>query len=578
MTTNPEHSFLSGKKIPFTLIVFVLLQLLLFLPLYLTRSMEGSFFPHLASLPQSLITRSNPDIFRWSLDYALIFMLCLLLQKRMKLTILAGGIAVIYFILLAFQIYYFIVWKIYGEIPVWSYDWALFQRVLPVFFKTMGISPDLFKLLLLFLAALLIYISYRVHRWMLRRTQPWTSVFILVSACWFFGLPLILNRLPHAPESNNTKSAILWIIDNMHTTFTQARVKSLPADLSHLPYEAYQQLKIKTKPNIELIFIEAYGSLLSTVQPYDSIYIHQLQHFDQKLKSNHWLSASALSNSTILGGRSWLGFTSLLSGIHIDNHPAYEKLIQDHVGYPHLINLLNHFGYETYRLNTMASFGDDNRALDSIAGRYFNNNKWTRFQDLPYQGYKYDYMGGIPDQYALNYWHEKVLNPSKQPYFLFFITLNTHAPFYLPPPVLDNWNDLDTIKMSPHKTVRSENFSPVERYSKEVVYILQVLEKYILEKGNDNTLYVLVGDHQPAGMEYLLEGKTDVYATPLHIISRDSTWMKILLQEGMTAGMVPPFHPGSLLSHEGFYSFFMATWAKRDSLQLSVPYLKNGYQ
>lgn len=79
--------------------------------------MEGSFFPHLASLPQSLITRSNPDIFRWSLDYALIFMLCLLLQKRMKLTILAGGIAVIYFILLAFQIYYFIVWKIYGEIP-----------------------------------------------------------------------------------------------------------------------------------------------------------------------------------------------------------------------------------------------------------------------------------------------------------------------------------------------------------------------------------------------------------------------------------------------------------------------------
>jgi hypothetical protein len=79
-------------------------------------------------------------------------------------------------------------------------------------------------------------------------------------------------------------------------------------------------------------------------------------------------------------------------------------------------------------------------------------------------------------------------------------------------------------------------------------------------------------------MEYLLEGKTDVYATPLHIISRDSTWMKILLQEGMTAGMVPPFHPGSLLSHEGFYSFFMSTWAKRDSLQLSVPYLKNGYQ
>ena len=71
---------------------------------------------------------------------------------------------------------------------------------------------------------------------------------------------------------------------------------------------------------------------------------YQLKAMEDTL-SNAWHMATALSNSTILGGRSWLGFTTLLSGIRIDNHPAYEDMISHHVGYPHLINTLNAQGY-----------------------------------------------------------------------------------------------------------------------------------------------------------------------------------------------------------------------------------------
>lgn len=557
--------------------ISVLLQLLLFSPLYFTRKAEGSFFPIIHTI-QELITRPNPDVFRCCLEWSGIMILFLILNKRRisKYSILL--ISLIYLFLIVFQWYYFILWKIYGEIPVFRYDFALFERVLPVFIKTMGLAPVVFYSILFLIVFMLYYLFYKLFEYLQNLTKVYDIKFISLYSILFFILPLTIKILiPHSKESNDTKSAIVLISENIYQTFTSSRIHTIPDSLPTSPYTQYSRLDLKSRPNIFLIFIEAYGSILASVPPYDSAYISQLKQIETNFSSHGWHAASALSNSTILGGRSWLGFTSLISGIHIDNHPAYEKIISKFTTYPHLIQTLNNQGYHTYRLNTMANFGKDFKDLDSIAGNYFHiNAEWTRYNHIPYQGYKYDYFGGIPDQYALNYWYENVLNKSRQPYFLFFITLNTHAPFYLPPPLVENWKDLDDIKTSPHKTVRLEKGKPIERYAKEVKYILTVLEQFILQKADSNSLFILVGDHQPAGMEYMLKDKTDVYANPMHIITKDKRWITLLKSRGFNHGMVPEFKKGSLLSHEGFYSFFMNTWADLDSLKHDTFILKNG--
>ena len=114
----------------------------------------------------------------------------------------------------------------------------------------------------------------------------------------------------------------------------------------------------------------------------------------------------------------------------------------------------------------MANFNnDDYLKIDSIAQNYFHTHHWTKYSDIPYSGYKYDYFGGIPDQYALSFWYETILDKSTHPHYLFFITLNTHAPFYLPPPILENWRDLDKIQSSPHKGNRLEKGIPIVRYA-----------------------------------------------------------------------------------------------------------------
>ena len=582
MNTVSEASFADilrrpGSKIFYLLFLFIFLQAALFVPLYLTKYGQGNFFP----LSDWFKPRVNPDIFRFSLDYALIWITIVIGYRYKKLNLFIYLLSACYLGLFLFQTYYFISWKIYGEKPVWSYDWALIRRVLPVFMRTMKISPVVFNLLG-FLLIVLIYIGvYRLHRYMLKSISSLNLSFLGITGTLGCLLPFILySAYPYDAGDSNTYPAAHWIVDDIQWTFTETRIKPLPDIGARQEYSEYYDLPVKSKPNIYLIFIEAYGSIAGAVDPFQQSYWERLKQMEATLAGQGWKAASTLSNSTILGGRSWLGFTTLMSGLRIDNHPAYEKLIEQYPRYPQLIRVLNHFGYQTYRLNTMANFGLSFAKLDSLAGQFYDNKFWTKYSDLPYQGYRYDYFGGIPDQFALNYWDEEVLNKLQQPYFLFFITLNTHAPFYLPPPLLENWKDLNAIKTSPHRTTRSEDGAPVYRYVQDVLYNLSFLEKYILEKADSNSLFILVGDHQPAGMEYLLGAKTDTYATPMHIITRDGRWIESIKQKGFNPGMLPLFKPGSLLKHEGFYSFFMQTWSEIDSLPPDkIPrYLPSGIQ
>ncbi|HNR06649.1 MAG TPA: sulfatase-like hydrolase/transferase [Saprospiraceae bacterium] len=580
---HPGYSGLgkNNRRVNFlpALSILFCLQWLLYLPLYLAKQAEGSFLPAIESF-SNLVSRQNPDVFRWSLDYGFVLALLALPASMSRQKWMAAGTAFLYLMLFLFQAYFHFSWKVYGEIPVWTYDWALIKRVLPVFMKSMRIPPFLAYALLALLLALFYVMVYRGHRvlsgWFSQ--NPGLKAWLI--PCFVFFLPAGLYYTNKPVDASGYYPAIHWIARDMNLAFTSKRVKSLPDLHRRLDYEKYDSLPLVSKPNIYLLFIEAYGTVAGVVKPYNREYLLKLDSMQKRLAGQGWHSASALSNSTILGGRSWLGFTSLMSGVRIDNHPAYEKLLREFPQYPHLIRALNHQGYQTYRLNTMANFGETFEKLDSITQIFFDHRHWTRYSDLPYRGYRYDYFGGIPDQYALNYWDEYVLDKNQSPFFLFFITLNTHAPFYHPPPLLDDWKSLDQIEKSPHKRIRAEDGSPLERYTQGVIYDLSVLEKYILEKAGSNSLFILIGDHPPAGMEYLLNGATDTYATPIHLISKDPRWVRVFTARGFEPGMAPVFKKGSLLKHEGFYSLFMQAWAEVDSLPPSrIPaYLPYGIE
>ena len=274
----------SGKAFYKFLLISVLMEFALFFPLYISRSEEGKFWPVLTSIPGSLVSRANPDVFRWCLELGLFFSLYLFFARRLNSIWPNVAMSFIYFLLMLFQLYYFILWKIYGEIPVFSYDWALFERVLPVFMKTLQIPALLFYSILTLLAVSLIYILFKCFTLIHLFAKQISSVAILAYLSLVFLFPVFLKTVvPHPIESNDTKSAIVWIVENFHKTISRTRVHALPDSIDCTPYQFFAGLPLKSKPNILLIFIEAYGSVLGWVSPYAAGYLGQLNEIENNL-------------------------------------------------------------------------------------------------------------------------------------------------------------------------------------------------------------------------------------------------------------------------------------------------------
>src|SRR5690606_9812289 len=83
----------------------------------------------------------------------------------------------------------------------------------------------------------------------------------------------------------------------------------------------YSRHKLAHKPNIYLIFIESYGSVLYKRPDWREEYLKILDSAEKTLTKHNFHFASTLSESPTWGGGSWLAYTSTLFGIRIDNHP-----------------------------------------------------------------------------------------------------------------------------------------------------------------------------------------------------------------------------------------------------------------
>jgi hypothetical protein len=95
----------------------------------------------------------------------------------------------------------------------------------------------------------------------------------------------------------------------------------------------------------------------------------------------------------------------------------------------------------------------------------------------------------------------------------------------------------------------------------------------MLRHGDENSLFVLIGDHQPPQVSRRADG----WETPVHIVSRDADLIDAFAEYGFGPGLeVQPVEP--TLRHEGIYSLFMRVLLSQYGAdQTSLPeYLPNG--
>ncbi len=549
--------------------LFALVNSLLFLPNYLSffdfsglsSAPTGSWTgrPHLFFQQQSL------SLFHLAAELLFLITTFLFVRGSQSKRWLRRLTYTIFILLFLYNLYYEFYRIFYGVAPSFLNDWILWQEVLPIFLKGITASLTLYYVLIFVgiigLMACFIFLIKKLLQ-LFEKVAPNKWFRITLGMAWMVVIFFtFIRRAPHP------LFAVDWITPRIIQSSTLQGADQYRSISQDTRYNEIMQAKLEEHPDVYLIFVESYGTVATESPELQEWYTDLTERLLDTLGQEGWQICSNYSISPVKGGRSWLAFTSAMSGLKVDNQVQYNDLVRNNFNFPNLPKFFSTQGYQTYRMSTMTNVDTDSLIPTRMINRFWGFNDWITYSDINYQGYQYDYLGGLPDQYALGYFDAQIMQQDDRPHFLFFITMTSHVPWYPPPSVADYWKDLDTVKSGPPLETVGET---IERYRLSIDYEFRVLERFIGEKIDDDAIVVLVGDHQPPTLEYKIWEFTDDAATPVHIISKDSAFVQSFAEYGFTPGMMVDHTKVEYMAHQGLFSLLSRQLIQRYGSEAST--------
>jgi hypothetical protein len=566
-------------------LLFFSLSVLLFLPLYLLNIETSTLLPPWpsfakgwwAALQSLVIWRENLDPFRLSLEWTLLIALWSNL-RRLHHPFLQWAIIAFYLLALVYETYEAIMVSIYHVDPIFYSQYFLARDGLPFLARNLQTSGWFYLALVGGLAVVGLILVTLISLLLSSAAQPKFHRVAPLSMALLTGLALFVAvRYQHntARPEMVVSSLAFKIQQNI------AASRQLYHDIVNFDDGAvrmaynYADYQLPHKPDIYLIFVESYGGVLYKRPDYRWAYTNLLNRLEAQLEQAGWQSASTLSDSPTWGGGSWMAYTSLLFGLRIDNHPQYLSLLNKYQvqHYPHLGRYLQSQGYYFAWVSSIADELDDQTWNKYI--RFLGVDQWLRYRDLDYGGARYGWGPAPPDQYTLNFANELLQRQTDKPILYVTLTQNSHYPWTPQPELVDDWRSLNQPANDPKATPPDEieHVDKRRNYLNAITYQLQMLTDFVVQNGNQDSLYILVGDHQPPQVSRRADG----WATPMHILSRDPALIEAFVGYGFTPGLkTATLEP--TLSHEGFYSLLMRILVANDGDEhLALPaYLPHG--
>ncbi len=318
----------------------------------------------------------------------------------------------------------------------------------------------------------------------------------------------------------------------------------------------YSAYTLTDRPDIYLIFVESYGSILYTDPFYRDTYTELMARWEKRLREQGWYMATTLSESPTWGGGSWMAYTSAMFGLRISQQAEYLALREkyQHIPYPNLGRFLHSRGYEYVWVVPItrqlpAQEDEKNR-------RFYGADRWITFPDLDYHGPLYGWGPSPPDQYTLGY-IEHLPRDANKPLFLFFLTQTSHYPWVPLPPVVKDWRTLAHMNLKggslSEEAQKRLSFTQTRRnYLNAITYDLNMLGEFILRLEDRNALVILIGDHQPPAVT----ARSDGYATPIHVLSRNPRRVARFRTYGFRDGLILD-NPTPTMRHEDVYEMLV---------------------
>ena len=293
------------------------------------------------------------------------------------------------------------------------------------------------------------------------------------------------------------------------------------------------------RSDLHLIIVESYGRVLYRRDELRSAIEPRLRATESALEEAGFVAYSSFLESPAFGGRSWLADATLLTGLWIDSQAKYDGLLQSKPR--NLTHILGDAGFaRVFAAPGTYSAGDDWRAVYRYDHYLFRG-------DFGYEGPVIGF-GELPDQYLLHA-TRRFAGSLLPPVFFTYVLVSSHVPFDRIPPYLTDWDQLgdgSVYRRLPNTEFDSSWVAGSQHsagYVAAMDYVLRTVSDYITEQVDDESLFIVVGDHQPRSP---VTTAADGFAVPVHIVSKDSDHLSRLREFGFRVGFVPdqaPPHP-----------------------------------
>ncbi|MFJ9802700.1 sulfatase [Streptomyces wuyuanensis] len=305
-------------------------------------------------------------------------------------------------------------------------------------------------------------------------------------------------------------------------------------------------------------FIESYGRSAVQDPEMGPRVSELLADGDRRLRAAGWSSRSAFLTSPTYGGGSWLAHSTFNSGLWIKNQQRYRNLTSGD-----RMTLTGAFR-KTGAWRTVGIMPGVTRSWPE--GKFYGLDHVYDSRTMGYKGPKFSWTP-VPDQYSLSAFerleHGK---PGRGPMMAEIILASSHNP-WAPIPRTLGWDEIGDGSV--YDAVKEEGKDPEEvwkdpaqvrtEYRRAIEYSLTSLITYVEKYGDENTVLVFLGDHQPVSTVTEDKLGRDV---PVTILARDPAVLDRVSGWGWHPGLKPgPDAP--VWRMDAFRDRFLAAYGDR---------------
>ncbi|MFF6999168.1 sulfatase [Streptomyces sp. NPDC008313] len=286
----------------------------------------------------------------------------------------------------------------------------------------------------------------------------------------------------------------------------------------------------------------------------------------ESLREAGFAAKSGWLTSATYGGSSWLGHSTFLSGLWIDNQNRYRTVTSgDH------LTVTGAFK-RTGAWRTVGIMPGVQKSWPEA--KFYGLDHVYDSRELGYQGPKFSWST-MPDQYALTAF-ERLEHGRKhsKPLMSEIILTSSHQP-WAPIPKMIDWDRVGDGSVYDGIEKAGKNPANVfydstrvrTEYGRSVQYSLNSLIQYVEKYGDKNTVLVFLGDHQPMARVSGEHASRDV---PCAIVAHDPKVLDRIAGWGWSDGLRPA-HDAPVWKMSDFRDRFLTAYGSTPSTPAPAP-------